>query len=53
MTDTILHLTENISFTSGGVRPVLINLNNYINKNFADKKSVIITNHKEIGRAHV
>lgn len=47
MTDTILHLTENISFASGGVRPVLINLNNYINKNFADKKSVIITNHKE------
>lgn len=42
----IYHFAENISFESGGVRTVLVNLDNYLNKNNL-QSSVIITNKKE------
>lgn len=43
---TIYHIAENASFTSGGVRTVLLNLNNYLNNN-SSFQSKIITNSKE------
>lgn len=41
----IYHITENVSFKSGGVRTILLLLNNYLNQN--NLPSNIITNLKE------
>lgn len=42
----IYHLSENTSNTSGGLRPVIVNLDNYLNNNSLFTSSVI-TNYKE------
>jgi hypothetical protein len=42
----IYHITEDMSFNSGGVRTVLVNLDNYLN-NASDLNSAILTNFKE------
>ncbi len=43
---TIYQVAENVSFDSGGVRTVLVNLNNYLNSD-NHYQSVILTNKKE------
>lgn len=43
---TIYQVAENLSFESGGVRTVLVNLDNYLNSN-NHYRSVMITNRKE------
>lgn len=42
----IYHISENTSNTSGGLRPVIVNLDNYLNNNSLFTSSVI-TNYKE------
>ena len=42
----IYHITEDMSFNSGGVRTVLVNLDNYLN-NTSDLNSTILSNFKE------
>jgi glycosyltransferase involved in cell wall biosynthesis len=42
----IFHLAENVSFESGGLRTVVVNLHNYIKTN-NNYNSIIITNQKE------
>lgn len=42
----IYHIAENMSLESGGVRTVIVNLDNYLNEN-KDFKSSVLTNKKE------
>ena len=44
----IFQLAENVSLESGGLRTVVVNLDNYINEN-KKYKSIIVTNKKEQG----
>lgn len=43
---TIFQLAENVSLESGGLRTVLVNLDNYINEN-KKYRSIVVTNKKE------
>jgi glycosyltransferase involved in cell wall biosynthesis len=43
---TIFQLAENVSLESGGLRTVVVNLDNYINEN-KNYKSIVVTNKKE------
>lgn len=48
---TIFQLAENVSLESGGLRTVLVNLDNYINEN-KKYKSIVVTNKKEQGDSY-